>query len=103
MSKNYKIISKKNEENPDKTSLVIQGDLVLANINNIKKDLEGIKNKNKDIHIKVTQVSSIDLSFIQVIESFKKSLSEDKVSVIVEYELNEENKNILKDNGFLCN
>ena len=65
----YKII--KTEVDAELTKIVVSGDLVLTESNSIKNELLASMMANMNYVINFESVSNIDLSVLQVIESFK--------------------------------
>lgn len=98
--KTYKFeISSKNNS----TIIIIEGVLALQNSNDIKDEfIESLKH-NTNFELIIQNVSSIDLSFFQLLESFKKSVKNNKKNISIRYLLSEEHQTLInKTNLIIC-
>jgi anti-anti-sigma regulatory factor len=88
-------------KNKDKIALVqIEGELVLGNLDTIKKDmLETIKQYNR-LHIEVKNVKAMDLTCIQLLCAVKKTLQDFGKYASFQIELPQELTLILNHAGF---
>lgn len=83
-----------NQEN-----LVIQGRLTIENIQDIKTKLQEAVANFQNIQIYVEQVEAIDLTFLQLLYSLKRSFSETSKNISFNLMLSDENKTLLRQSG----
>lgn len=89
MVKEYKITR---EKKGNKTQLVVEGNLVLANSVNIKKQFVDLLKKDKDPEIVLNNVYDIDLSFLQLLLSIQKT----NANVRIEMNISDDHKKLIK-------
>lgn len=93
---NFKQLDKKAEK---KTEVTIEGNLTLQNATELKESLvQNIKKYNSFIVV-VKNVTGIDLSFYQLIESFKKSVKSKEKQIEITYILPAEQKKLFTNCG----
>ena len=73
----------------DSQSLIISGELIINHIDLIKNQLVELIDLSKDINIKVTNPSSIDITFIQVIIAIENAYKNKGLSFDIEGTFNE--------------
>jgi len=98
MSETYKITTEINQT-ANQLTIVFEGNLDLKNINNIKDELISVYSSNNNLLLKITNVQTIDLSFIQLLISLKKELLTSKKECSIELNLNDELNNLLSNSG----
>jgi hypothetical protein len=86
---NFKVI---NEKRGEISGLIIEGNLVLTNISEIKEKLIPMSMNKRIKFIDVKNVLDIDISFIQLLKSFQ--LTMDNISF--NFELSGEHQNLLQ-------
>ena len=88
-----------NEEGRIK-SLEIGGLLVLENANDLKRDfLSTSRVLGKQLKINISDVSDIDLSFIQLLLAFIAEMNEQHVTFSLEWNLEDDQKTLLENVG----
>lgn len=97
---NYSISSFPNQEAESACLIKLKGELSIQNIFAIKKRLDSEINKYKDIVIEICEVSIIDLSILQFLLSLKKSEKLLEKSFTIEFNMDEDNTELLEHAGF---
>lgn len=78
----------------------LSGNLTQSIIPEITNYFVDIVNKNDNIDVKVNNITGIDLAFIQVLHSLKKTVNELSKHIIFEIKLTDDVKSIVNDAGF---
>jgi len=81
--------------------MVFEGALTLSNANEIKKILEEQKQEFSQIALMVKNVAGLDVSFLQIIESWKKSLENNGGKVKIQMDLPYDLKTLLSNAGIV--
>lgn len=91
-------IDVKQDEN--KVSMIISGDLIINHITKIKEDITNSIDYSKNLSIHVTNPSSIDITFIQLLFPIRKKYENNDLSFSFEGILNEELHGLVSNAGF---
>lgn len=92
-----------NETENNSSLITIEGVLSLQNSNDIKNDMLDLLKLNTNYEFLIQNASSIDLSFFQLLESFKKSVKKTEKSLSIRYVLSDEQKKLInKTNLIIC-
>ena len=94
--KRYQIAASKGS---DGSKITLSGDLSLNNIKGLKDDLATYLNKSSSIKIVVKDAESIDLGFIQLIQSFAWTTLKSNNQVDVEMDLSPDQQKLLNNAG----
>lgn len=94
--KRYQIAASNGSDGP---KITLSGDLSLNNIKSLKDDLTAYLNKSRSIKIVVKDAESIDLGFIQLIQSFAWTTLKSNNHVDVEMSLSSEQQKLLNNAG----
>ncbi|OFX21215.1 MAG: hypothetical protein A2033_04950 [Bacteroidetes bacterium GWA2_31_9] len=98
--KTYKFEIKQTENS---SVITIEGVLSLQNSNEIKNDMLELLKLNTNYEFLIQNASSIDLSFLQLLESFKKSAKKSEKILSIRYVLSDEQKKLInKTNLIIC-
>lgn len=98
--KTYKFEIKQTENS---SVITIEGVLSLQNSNEIKNDMLELLKLNTNYEFLIQNASSIDLSFLQLLESFKKSAKKSEKTLSIRYVLSDEQKKLInKTNLIIC-
>jgi len=90
----------KADENGLVTDLLISGNLIIENSQDIHRELIGVGSRlNKSVKITIEQVADIDLTFIQLMMAFRNQMDELKVNYQIFWNLNEDQKVLLDHVG----
>ena len=95
----YKI--EKNELSGELTQLFFSGDLILNDSNTIKDELLAYSIADVNFVLSFDGVTNIDLSVLQILEAFRKSMDEKGQKVEFIWNLNEDLKKLIELSGFL--
>jgi ABC-type transporter Mla MlaB component len=96
--KNFKVTPAKS--NGDKIARVdLQGDLSLNTIVELKDLLLDIIDKYQQFDIKISNVDTIDLGFMQLLQSFRWTAEKQKKVVELEFSLTDEQAQLLSNAG----
>ncbi|TLX77138.1 STAS domain-containing protein [Labilibacter sediminis] len=80
--------------------MIITGDLIINHITKIKEQIENSIDYSKNLGIRVTNPSSIDITFIQILFSLKNKYENKEVDFKFEGILNEELHGLVSNAGF---
>ncbi|HOP04201.1 MAG TPA: STAS domain-containing protein [Tenuifilaceae bacterium] len=80
--------------------LTLQGDLSIETAGDIKKQLLENLNKYMNFNIKVSNVDTLDLTFVQVLQRFIWDAQQLKKSVVVNFSLPDDIQLLLEHAGF---
>jgi hypothetical protein len=98
--KSFKLITHKSDDPKGKNlKIVFEGELALPNASEIMKELKLIPMGFETLEMIARDVTSIDLSFIQIIEAFGRSMKERKKDVKVLMDLPYDLKELLATAG----
>ena len=81
-------------------TMEISGSLIINHIESIYTDLKGSLDFSKKHIIKLVEVESIDLTFIQMLLSLKKEFANYGTDFEIKLDLTEEHEALLKNSGF---
>ncbi len=95
--KNF-IVKKINDK--DAITLQFSGNLIINYINDIKLNVEKLNVFDSNINVKLTQVDNLDFTFVQLLLSMQKTLTDVRYSFSVSSKLNEDLTNLLINAGF---
>lgn len=99
--KNAKILiepdSGKKEE---QVSIRLEGDLTIRNMEALKEKLAPLTEQAEKLSMEVRNVESMDLSFIQLIQSLSQSMTANGKGLSVSLSLQKEVKELLEKTGF---
>ncbi len=87
-------------QDKDLTHIIFGGELIINHILKIKEDISKDLEIDHNLSIKVTNPSSIDITFIQLVCSLKKSYESKGYNVDIEATLNEEVYSLVNNSGF---
>jgi ABC-type transporter Mla MlaB component len=76
------VVSNSREENGD-YELVFEGDLGIKNITSIKKSLALTEFRECNVRINFRNVEKLDLSTIQILDSYKRTLNDNGCKTVV--------------------
>ncbi len=88
------------KQDKDLAHVIFAGELIINHILKIKEEISNVLEINHNLSIKVTNPSSIDITFIQLICSLKKSYESKGYNVDIEATLNEEIYSLVNNSGF---
>jgi anti-anti-sigma factor len=91
-------ISKSQEKNS--YSISLEGELTLNNVVAIKKELKEALDKCASLELTLQNVTSIDLSWLQLLHSIRKTCKESGKSVTIEMILNPDAELLFARTGF---
>jgi len=86
------------EQSP--VQLILQGDLSIDNAVDVKKQLQENLKKHKSFNVKVSNVDSLDLTFIQLLQRFVWDAQLQDKTVDVSFSLPDDITMLLKNAGF---
>lgn len=101
--KNAEIIVLPGEKGSDALKVILKGELTINNMAEIRETiLANIKNNNS-LEIQTEDVSSIDLTFYQLLISLKKTFSQNEKKILISLIIPEECEDLLKNAGLDIN
>ncbi len=101
MDKNKKYsITTENDDNTNIRSVIIEGELSLKYINEIREDLKPAIRGTKDLKMIIKNADMIDLSFLQLVISLQNTYKNEKKKISVKFEIDQENKDLMINSGF---
>jgi anti-anti-sigma regulatory factor len=83
------LISKNRDDNGN-TKIVIEGDIGIKNITQIKKTLASIDIRKGTVHLDIRNAGKVDITTAQVLVAFREKLMKDGCETIVSATLTEE-------------
>ena len=89
--------SKKKGENKVEINLI--DELTIYTIEGIKENIIEAVNKYQDIEIKGTDIKNIDLTFVQLLDSIQKTVTNKGKNLTLDIQLNDENKVLFDNTG----
>jgi hypothetical protein len=81
-------------------NIELSGNLTQILVPEISDSFIDLLNKNNNIDVKVDNMTGIDLAFIQLLHSLKKTANELSKQVIFDIKLSDDIKSIVNDAGF---
>jgi anti-anti-sigma regulatory factor len=90
-------IGKKSEK---KAKMIIEKELTIYTVLEIKEHFMEAINEFKEIDIQIRDVENLDLSFIQLIESLRKTAEEYEKKITISAALSDETKTLVDNAGF---
>ncbi len=88
------------KQDKDQEHILFAGELIINHITKIKKEISDIIDFNHNLSINITNPSSIDVTFIQLICSLKKTYESKGFTVAIESTLNEDVYSLVNNSGF---
>lgn len=88
-------------ENTENVNIMLDNDLTITNIENIKQILLDNFSGNKDMQITIEKPETIDFSFIQLVASLAKTLAKNNKSLSIAASEDRQVESFLSDTGFL--
>jgi anti-anti-sigma regulatory factor len=84
----------------DTVKLTFSGDLIINYIDAIKEEVEKSINYSKNLHIQLSNPTSVDITFVQIIFSLKKTFKNKGKSIQIKAELSDEISLLISNAGF---
>lgn len=85
---------------PHSNTFELKGALVINHIENIYSAIQSKLEETKNVEVIVSDVTSIDLTFIQLLLSLKKTLAANQAEFRLSCQLTEDQTQLLKNAGF---
>ncbi|WP_075603320.1 STAS domain-containing protein [Saccharicrinis aurantiacus] len=82
------------------TNIAVSGDLIINHIEKIKEVFDSSIDFSKNLIIDLNGINSIDITFIQLIISLKKSFQSSDNQIVFKNNFNDEVKILLQNAGF---
>ncbi|WP_282036085.1 STAS domain-containing protein [Saccharicrinis aurantiacus] len=82
------------------TNIAVSGDLIINHIEKIKEGLDNSIDFSKNLTLDLNGITSIDITFIQLIISLKKSFQSSAKQIVFKNNFNDEIKTLLQNAGF---
>ncbi|MDD4384460.1 MAG: STAS domain-containing protein [Bacteroidales bacterium] len=80
--------------------IIIQGELTIDNAQELKAFLLENLKKHSQIQVKINEVDSIDLTAVQLLQSFLWDAKQEQKSINFEMKLSEDHRILLERSGF---
>lgn len=93
-----KIIHSKNKKER-KAEIVLENELTIAVLENIQAEMNDALDEFETIEVKIKNIESIDLGFIQYLFSFQSTAEARAKHVVLKAECNNETENLLVNTG----
>ncbi|GMT46019.1 MAG: hypothetical protein IEMM0006_1851 [bacterium] len=84
----------------DESTMVFSGDLSVTRTIELQQQLLKASPTVSHVHVKVVQVESMDLSFLQLLLSWAQSMKQSGKKLTFDFLLDEEFTGIFKESGF---
>jgi ABC-type transporter Mla MlaB component len=99
-NKDYKlkIIPSKNKKDR-KAEVIIEKELTISVLESMQTELTGVLNEFENIEIKLKNIETIDLGFIQYLYAFQSTAETRSKNVTLKAECNDETENLLVNTG----
>ena len=98
-SKHVTIIPSGNQKE-NKARMVVEKELTIYTVLEIKENFIEALGQYDHLDIQIRNVENIDLSFIQLIESLRKTAEEYEKEISISAELRNETRNLVENGGF---
>jgi regulator of replication initiation timing len=92
-----KIVNKVPDKSGKKNKYKIEKDFYVNNIEHIKKELDIILEKNKELTLELKNLENFDLTAIQLLHALKIKMNE---KLIIKLDMKDELKTIITNSGF---
>jgi len=80
--------------------MIVSGELIINHSDLIKEEMIGLLDYSKNLNIRVTNPSSIDITFIQILLAIKKAYKSNGLNLSIQGTFNEEVFNLVTNAGF---
>lgn len=87
-------------QSDSETGIMVSGDLIINHIEKIKEAFDNAIDTSKDLTLDLNDVTSIDITFIQLVISLKKSFQSSGNQIVFKNNFNDEIMTLLKNAGF---
>lgn len=84
----------------DKSVMVFSGDLSVARAAELQQQLLKAATTVSHMHVKVAEVETMDLSFLQLLLSWAQSMKQSGKKLTFDFQLDEEFARIFEESGF---
>jgi len=84
----------------DKSSLLFSGELSVAKVSVLQQQLLKAASKVSHVEVKVANVESMDLSFLQLLYVWAQSMKQSGKNLIFDFQLDQEFVRIFDESGF---
>lgn len=81
-------------------NITLKGELTIDYTDQLQVFFKGILDKHHDFSIRLIEVKSLDLSFLQCLWAFIREVNQQKKSLTVDMELDEDLRLLLQNSGF---
>ncbi len=88
------------KQDKEQVHILFAGELIINHITKIQKEISEVIDFNHNLSINITNPSSIDVTFIQLICSLKKTCENKGYNVEIESTLNEDIYSLVNNSGF---
>lgn len=88
------------EKSENKARMVVEKELTIYTVLEIKENFTEAIRRFNELDIQIRNVENIDLSFIQLIESLRKTAEEYEKKIFISAELMNETKTLVDNAGF---
>ncbi|MCD6566960.1 MAG: hypothetical protein J7K53_13565 [Bacteroidales bacterium] len=101
MDKNRKYsITTEKDENTNTMSVIVEGELSLRYISEIREDIKSAIRDAKNLKMIISNADMIDLSFLQLVISLQNTYRNRKDLFSIEFEIDQEKRDLLINSGF---
>lgn len=101
MDKNRKYsITTENDDDTNIRSVIAEGELSLRYINEIREEIKSAIRGAKNLKMIIRNTDMIDLSFLQLVISLQNKYKTEKNKISVEFDVDQENRDLLINSGF---
>jgi ABC-type transporter Mla MlaB component len=84
----------------DTVRLTFSGDLIINYINAINEEVAKFIDYSKNLHIQLSNPTSVDFTFVQIISSLKKTFKSKGKSIQIEAQFSDEISLLISNAGF---
>lgn len=92
-------IRQQSTQGKEADKLEFEGALIIQSIKQIKQDIEQKINKTKPLHIRVSKIIQLDLSFLQLLLALKKDYDNLGLSIHIQMELEQDLQQLMQISG----